>query len=653
MNIEHLIIVSLILSILTIGAVSASQDVVAFDELAVNEGEIEIEESSVEDGGIITDSKDSDNLEKSNDLDEPMEYTADDFNVVINETVDLEDENSSVITFDTPEGLNVSDGTIAVYVHDQIDGYFRINKNQIKLNELNIKSEGIYPIEVKYIPHEDASNNLTLATGTLKAIKQYSKDTFSIHFENRAASKEGVVISVADFPTKGNLIVYVDGNPRFNRTVRDIKHGEQIDITVSDLNITKNGQYMISVKYVVNATYQEINLGQQTLNVDIDYWNDDEYLYIDYYADILDHDNTFIYINEDSSYINGTVYVYIDGDLKLTEIISDTSGINNIYFTIDDLKLYNNITLGKHTVKVIYMKNDVEMHDSELGVQFIITPDFEHHFVISVGEKESFVVTMGIDFTGTATLYNVIGEYYDEKGTVFATANFVNGVAKFNFDSLAKGEYYFCLYINNLNYESTIIVNVLENTPGFSASVSASEIIVGNNVVVNFNGPKSNESVSIYLDDIKYQSVLVVGSFSETISGLSLGTHKIGIKFEDENSFYSNTFFVTVKNKPTTPVAPIKKADKIKLTLKKIKVRKSAKKLVLYATLKINGKAVKGKVIKFKFNKKTYKAKTNKKGVVKATVKKAVLKKLKVGKKVVYTAKYGKITKKVTVKVKK
>ena len=44
-------------------------------------------------------------------------------------------------------------------------------------------------------------------------------------------------------------------------------------------------------------------------------------------------------------------------NLKLTEIISDTSGINNIYFTIDDLKLYNNITLGKHTVKVIYMKN--------------------------------------------------------------------------------------------------------------------------------------------------------------------------------------------------------------------------------------------------------------------------------------------------------
>lgn len=94
------------------------------------------------------------------------------------------------------------------------------------------------------------------------------------------------------------------------------------------------------------------------------------------------------------------------------------------------------------------------------------------------------------------------------------------------------------------------------------------------------------------------------------------------------------------------------KSNPIKLTLKKVTVKKSAKKLVIQATLKSNGKPVKGKIIKFKFNKKTYKAKTNAKGVAKITVKKAVLKKLKKGKKVIYTATYGKITKKVTVKVK-
>ena len=60
-------------------------------------------------------------------------------------------------------------------------------------------------------------------------------------------------------------------------------------------------------------------------------------------------------------------------------------------------------------------------------------------------------------------------------------------------------------------------------------------------------------------------------------------------------------------------------------------VKKSAKKLVLSATLKkVKGKYLKGKVIKFKFNGKTYKAKTNKKGVAKVTIKKNVINKLKV-----------------------
>ena len=103
---------------------------------------------------------------------------------------------------------------------------------------------------------------------------------------------------------------------------------------------------------------------------------------------------------------------------------------------------------------------------------------------------------------------------------------------------------------------------------------------------------------------------------------------------------------------PDNPSKPINPVTKTTLTLKKVTVKKSAKKLTIQATLKVNGKAVKGKIIKFKFNKKTYKAKTNAKGVAKITVKKSVLKKLKKGKKVTYTATYGKITKKVTVKVK-
>lgn len=110
----------------------------------------------------------------------------------------------------------------------------------------------------------------------------------------------------------------------------------------------------------------------------------------------------------------------------------------------------------------------------------------------------------------------------------------------------------------------------------------------------------------------------------------------------------------TITVKGSTPLStPTKPVTKTTLTLKKVTVKRSAKKLTIQATLKVNGKAVKNKVIKFKFNKKTYNAKTNAKGVAKIKIPKKVLKKLKKGKKVTYTATFGKITKKVTVKVKK
>ena len=59
----------------------------------------------------------------------------------------------------------------------------------------------------------------------------------------------------------------------------------------------------------------------------------------------------------------------------------------------------------------------------------------------------------------------------------------------------------------------------------------------------------------------------------------------------------------------------------------KVSVKNTDKKLVLKATLKINGKAVKGKVIKFRLLGKTYTAKTNAKGIAQATIKQAVIKK--------------------------
>lgn len=99
----------------------------------------------------------------------------------------------------------------------------------------------------------------------------------------------------------------------------------------------------------------------------------------------------------------------------------------------------------------------------------------------------------------------------------------------------------------------------------------------------------------------------------------------------------------------------VKNKVKVNPTLKSksVKVKKSAKKLVLKATLKwSSGKAIKGKKITFRFNGKTYYAKTNSKGVAQVTIKKSVIKKLKAGKKYTVIVKYKdeKVKPKVTVK---
>ena len=569
----------------------------------------------------------------------------------------MSDENPVAINYTVPVGAY---GYVQVYVDDDYPEYSEFYEDvtearnvNISLYQLDIDEPGTYDVTVKYEPFEGST--LTLATGPLKVTETYDEEDFSFWFNDEIYSKDSYVASLGYVPEKGTLIVSVNGNPRFTRNVDSESFEEEsLHVYLSDLGITTNGQYTISAKYIVNSTAQEVDLGQKTLDVEVE-WTSDEYVSVSSSVDILRHEDYLVYVSDYGDYLNGTLTVYIDGSLKFTKKVAASEKKEEIEVTVDDLGIYNS-ALGKHTVKAVFMKDNKEKHEVEKSVQYTAEPSFESYYTISVGEKEALVITYIKGFTGTATLYNAVKKQTGEdpedyelvKGTVFKSANFVNGVATIPFDSLAKGDHVFLLNITGMDYERQIYVDVRENTPGITASVSASEILVGNNVVVKFNGPKSEEKVYITLDGKDYKSaVLNTGALSETITGLTVGTHKIGIKFYDDDKFYSNTFYVTVKQ------AAAKKADKVTLTLKKVKVKKSAKKLVIQATLKINGKAVKGKVIKFKFNKKSYKAKTNKKGVAKITVKKAVLKKLKVGKKVKYQATYGKVTKKVTVKVKK
>ena len=149
-------------------------------------------------------------------------------------------------------------------------------------------------------------------------------------------------------------------------------------------------------------------------------------------------------------------------------------------------------------------------------------------------------------------------------------------------------------------------------------------------------------------------------SNANVFSNLPDGTYKCAISeraIENMDDYNRIPGYYAIKwevvKKSTASQSSSKTPIKTTLALKTIKVKKSAKKLVLQATLKQGNKALSGKKITFKFNGKKYTAKTNKKGIAKVTIKKSVLKKLKAGKKVTYQVTYLKDTVKRSVKVKK
>ncbi len=261
------------------------------------------------------------------------------------------------------------------------------------------------------------------------------------------------------------------------------------------------------------------------------------------------------------------------------------------------------------------------------------------------GKEYTLTFELPSTYSGNLTVI-VPGSYFLESDHPINT-KVVNGKASVKFIANKSGPINMEYEDSKGNYfypEAYIFVG---QDPNMSASVESK---AGENPVFKVNVAKdAGGAITVLINGKKYSSSYFTGSGSLTIPGLADGTYTAVVIYSGDDNYISTSKTLTF----TKASKKVSKPNKITLTLKKVKVKKSAKKLILTATLKINGKAVKGKWIKFKFNKKAIKAKTNKKGIAKVTIKKNVLKKLKVGKKVKYQASYGKKVAKRTAKVKR
>ena len=444
-----------------------------------------------------------------------------------------------------------------------------------------------------------------------------------------------VAFDAIDSKETYRLTVYVDDVKRYDKDI----YQDSVILHAKDLKITSEGNYYIKV-----AVNNEIKM-EETIYVDqyfftfIPAWEDQEDL-----PEMMDYQ----YGND----VQLLIYLPKDAKGKLTVTANgktyDVKYKDGESWTAVSSKGWK---LGLNKIVVTY-HGDSKYHSKSVYGFVNIALNINYPYSISLDDKEYIELKgpSGSNGNVSASLYyDSTGKYDEDDLVLFKTNNITinNGYGVYSLVNLPVHKYVLKLNYNLNNYdtEHEIWFDVIKNQKSIRTSVTPKQITKGKSVDVNIVAPKGDYQLTIY-DNYKciyYNDVHSNGKINKKLSKLSVGTHKIQIELENHNGLvYSKFFKVTVKPAP-----------KIKLTIKTVKVKKSAKKLVLTATLKINDKIYKGKTITFKFYKKTLKAKTNKKGIAKVTVKKSILKKLKVGKKVKYQAKYGSKIVKKTAKVKR
>ena len=241
-------------------------------------------------------------------------------------------------------------------------------------------------------------------------------------------------------------------------------------------------------------------------------------------------------------------------------------------------------------------------------------------------ENDSFVAKVN---PGEEVIFEINGKTYSVKADS-------NGLAKLEIN-YKPGKYSITTKYNNVSIVNYILIK------DFSRFKDAHNV-----VMYYFDGSKFK--VNVIGDDGKS-----VGKNQIVTIKLNKKTYKVKTNAKGYATFKIPKTLKPGSYKLTTAYNghSIKKSVNVKQNLKskKYSVKKSAKKLVIKATLKNGKKALKNKKITLKIKGKKFSAKTNKKGIAKFTIKKNIIKKLKKGKNTVKVT-YLKNTIKTTVKVK-
>ena len=594
MKLRNIFLISLLLIVLTVGAVSATSD---FNET--------VGDDSLDDDGALAVGDDDD------------------------------DDGYEEVEIDIPDEVeDFEDGTIDISLPDDAKGTLTLKINNT----------------VKYLKFdgtdEDDYGLISIANSTSgKTSLNISGQTATDWVISLSTLKDGVYSIEVEYKDKTNTKY----NIKETETVAVAVGGDIDEIEIDEVYIYHDEESIIAIPQsmvsgltvLINNTKQEINSTGGEFFVDLSKLELGSY-------DIVIYNSTGTICNT-TFLVAGVILGPESMTYKSNESISiilphDATG--SLVITKNDVEIFNqkvvngtasfslsDISVGEYNFIAKYRGEDYEDDIEEFEEIIDITPIITYPSRMTAGEKKYLTIECGPEAQGNIVIEADVDKY--------ATVKLVNGSAKVSLAGLDDGliDVWVTFQINGLDFEEPFEIDV----NGVPARIAGSK-----NIKMTYGTDKIHK-VTVYTTSGKFAEE---GEYVEIKIGKKTFDTAVGkngvVKFKIPKSIAPGKYKIKTvyENKAVQSKIVIKHL----LKLKKAKVKSSAKKLVLKATLK---KGMKNKKVIFKFNGKKIKAKTNKKGVAKAVVKNKILKKLKIGKKVKISATYMKDTVKKSVKVKR
>ena len=572
----------------------------------------------------------------------------------------LKDDPEGYLSIYLPQSAN---GEVRIY----IDGEFVMNFTSHQYNFLNPTAFNSLAL---------GKHNVTIAYSGDRYYKKFNR-TFNFTVVDMLISIPARMVLEHDDcittkilnNTDGVVTVYVDNKPVFKDKLDS--RGEFLHSMFDDITC---GEHVIEVQY--NAS--KFTKSKRVL------------VNVSYYVDSFTW-GPFVYGEENSIVIivpcdfkKELINLTIDG-VRLTDFEIDNSG----WIEIDTSKLSE----GNHTLRFSF-PGDEKYYGWQLEENFTVEYKITLPFFDFRDTEVDVCLALPNQANGNLEVY-IDGKFYK-------STKLVKGNAKITVNSLIPGEYnLFARYagsdfnVSDVNWSIEIYPDI--TTPGEMYCGDDRSIVVKTQkaakgkVIFNVNGKKFTVDIKdgkaalplknfkagfyddidvTYIGDNGFNATLY--SAVDILPALKLRSIKVTsegarMKVYIKDKLARNTYvvfkvdgkkmkvktdrygFATFKLNPGKhTLTAVYKKSAVSVTanvhvvyLKTVKVKKSAKKVVLSVVLKKGKTLLKNKVVKFRFNGKTIKVKTNHKGFAKVTFKTS---NLKAGSKISYSASYGRDT---------